>query len=385
MDMAKVAVALEDPSLVAASTASPALVMYKKKDSAVAGRKSGKKHLVGTGSSSSSSSFPPLPSHPSGVANGFKLHGPLEARSPSPRDFYLAPLRPDDYLEEAFRAFRSSEAGEQEDAQEFLAFLLDRLHEEAVGAGAGGEEGKGAREEEEGEGGWQEVGEKGRVAKLSVSGVKQTEKGTPDVSAISRLFYGRERSDIRRATSRSISATMTRFNCLQLDLPPLGGGGKKEVALEEVIEHSFREEVIESSDGTFLRKKLCLDALPPVLILHLKRFIFDLHQGVGVKLHHRVHYPSCLRLPSQMLSVSLRTTAGIEGGKGERKGLAYELFAVGLHYGRSLNGGHYTVFCKEGGCGKEWVGYDDERVDRVQEWEVKSYTEQVYLLFYERV
>jgi ubiquitin carboxyl-terminal hydrolase 10 len=213
---------------------------------------------------------------------------------------------------------------------------------------------------------------------------------------VSALFYGRERSDLRRAARRSVSATMTRLNCLQLDLPPVGGGreGGRELKLEEVIEHSFREEVVENSDGSILRKKLCIDALPPVLVLHLKRFIFDMQRGAGVKLHQRVEYPSRLTLPPSLLSATLRATVAAEGGR-EGGGATFQLFAVGLHHGRSLNGGHYTVFCKEGGgreggraggrAGGEWYGYDDERVENVQEGEVKRWMEQVYLLFYQRV
>ncbi|CAN0232116.1 unnamed protein product, partial [Discosporangium mesarthrocarpum] len=44
------------------------------------------------------------------------------------------PVLPDEAMSKAFNTFRSFNIGEQEDAQEFLAFFLDQLHEEVVKA-----------------------------------------------------------------------------------------------------------------------------------------------------------------------------------------------------------------------------------------------------------
>lgn len=41
-------------------------------------------------------------------------------------------LVPDQYISDLIRRFQRENAGQQEDAQEFLTFLLDQLHEEIL-------------------------------------------------------------------------------------------------------------------------------------------------------------------------------------------------------------------------------------------------------------
>ena len=152
--LARLTAAFEDPSL------SSCMIPYKKeKDEPVVNGKGHKKGAKSRGGSGAVTVPPPLPKAAS-------------------KELWLAAVRPDDFLADTFGEFRSSEAGQQEDAQEFLDFLLNRLHNEIIAAqkkaggppqesGVEGEVASPAATGEEDGGEWQEIGEcAGRVVRL---------------------------------------------------------------------------------------------------------------------------------------------------------------------------------------------------------------------------
>jgi len=59
----------------------------------------------------------------------------------------------------------------------------------------------------------------------------------------------------------------------------------------------------------------------------------------------------------------------------------YDLYAVSNHFG-SMNGGHYTAFCRNLMRQHKWYSYDDENVDEMPESSVNSRA--AYVLFYRR-
>jgi ubiquitin C-terminal hydrolase len=104
-------------------------------------------------------------------------------------------------------------------------------------------------------------------------------------------------------------------------------------------------------------KQVYLEGLPPVLILHMKRFVFDNVGGVQ-KLSKRVNYESKLTIHPEWLVPAMR------GGEP----ITYQLFGSVYHHGTSAGGGHYTCDIKR--RTGEWLHIDDTTITSVSEQDV---------------
>ncbi|KAM6895348.1 ubiquitin carboxyl-terminal hydrolase 15 isoform 2-T2 [Xenentodon cancila] len=113
-------------------------------------------------------------------------------------------------------------------------------------------------------------------------------------------------------------------------------------------------------------KKLDLWSLPPVLVVHLKRFSYSRY--MRDKLDSLVDFP--LR-DLDMSEFLINPNAGP---------CRYDLIAVSNHYG-GMGGGHYTAYAKNKDDGK-WYNFDDSSVSPVSEDQIVS--KAGYVLFYQR-
>uniref|UniRef100_A0A672IQ92 Ubiquitin carboxyl-terminal hydrolase n=1 Tax=Salarias fasciatus TaxID=181472 RepID=A0A672IQ92_SALFA len=113
-------------------------------------------------------------------------------------------------------------------------------------------------------------------------------------------------------------------------------------------------------------KKLDLWSLPPVLVVHLKRFSYSRY--MRDKLDSLVDFP--LR-DLDMSEFLINPNAGP---------CRYDLIAVSNHYG-GMGGGHYTAYAKNKDDDK-WYNYDDSSVSPANEDQIVS--KAGYVLFYQR-
>merc|ERR1712137_1385260 len=113
-------------------------------------------------------------------------------------------------------------------------------------------------------------------------------------------------------------------------------------------------------------KKFDLWKLPPLLVIHLKRFSYR-------NRYRRDKLDTLVKFPLEGLDLSEFTLSDADLP-------CYDLFAVSNHFG-ALGGGHYTAFAKNPND-EQWYKFDDSHVTPVNEDRVC--TSAAYVLFYRR-
>lgn len=259
--------------------------------------------------------------------------------------------------------------GHQQDAQEFLGFLLEELHDECVramrsgGSLSGGPSTHGANASSELEaidddGGWQEVGHKQKPAITRNSGIQSAE------SPITKIFGGKIRSEFR-VTGNKNSVTLEPFQSLQLDI-----GSSQVNNIEDALKGLTRPENMQGSfkspRGTraTATKQVFIETLPPVLILHLKRFHYDSTTKRTEKIWKQVGYPLELEIPREVFPPPTRNKLSAGGGFPK-----YRLIGAIYHHGKYASGGHYTVDVRRQD-GAEWIRLDDTVIRRIRSQDV---------------
>jgi ubiquitin carboxyl-terminal hydrolase 10 len=203
---------------------------------------------------------------------------------------------------------------------------------------------------------WMEVGRKQRAAVTRSAG---SNTSTP----ITKMFGGFLRSEFRVPGLKD-SITTEPYQPLQLDI---GSPDVRNVvdALRGLTRPERMQGDFNSPRGKDVSatKQVFIETLPPVLILHLKRFQFDAEGHGTVKIWKKVGYPLELEIPREALSRQTRQTLG-EGAMPK-----YRLISVVYHHGKNASGGHYTVDVRRQE-GKEWIRLDDTVIRRVRSEDV---------------
>uniref|UniRef100_A0A9J8D9C3 Ubiquitin carboxyl-terminal hydrolase n=1 Tax=Cyprinus carpio carpio TaxID=630221 RepID=A0A9J8D9C3_CYPCA len=280
-----------------------------------------------------------------------------------------------------------SEKGRQEDAEEYLGFILNGLHEEMLALKKlispqeekaptpnGPESQPGAEEdpaekEEGSDDEWEQVGPRNKTSITRQADFIRT--------PITDIFGGHIRSVVYQQSSKE-SATLQPFFTLQLDIQ-----SEKIRTVQEALEVLVARESVQgyttkSKQEIEISRRVTLEELPPVLVLHLKRFVFEKTGGCQ-KLVKNIDYPVDLEISKDLLSPGVR-------GKTLKGQRTYRLFAVVYHHGNSATGGHYTTDVFHIGL-NGWLRIDDQAVKIINQHQVVKQTAErtAYLLYYRRV
>jgi ubiquitin carboxyl-terminal hydrolase 10 len=276
--------------------------------------------------------------------------------------------------------------GHQEDAEEFLSCLLNGLHEEMVAAanlvlpkektpevsetssnGPPSEAGSYDADDEQDQ--WEQVGPKNKsVITRSANFTK---------SPISEIFGGQIRSILHQSGLKE-SATLQPFFTLQLDIH-----AENIWTVKDALDLLVSKEALQGYTSTKTKqeveasRRITLESLPPVLVLHLKCFVYDKHGGCQ-KLLKKVEFDTNLEINKDLLSANVRSKYSAD----QR---SYRLAAVVNHHGARAVGGHYSADVFHPGV-DGWIRCDDSIIKAVNVQSVLKYSapRMPYLLYYRR-
>ncbi|XP_026881230.1 ubiquitin carboxyl-terminal hydrolase 49 [Electrophorus electricus] len=264
----------------------------------------------------------------------------------------------------AFRGY------DQQDAQEFLCELLDKVQQELESDGS---------------------------RKRIVIPITQRKLSKQVLKVLNTIFHGQLLSQVTCLSCKHKSNTVEPFWDLSLEFPeryhslekPSAAACQRSCTLTEMLAKFTETEALEgciyacnfcnrkrrkSSHKPLALSEACkqllIYRLPQVLRLHLKRFRWsgrNHREKIGV----HVAFDQVLNMEPYCCSDSRSSL--------HRQAYTYDLSAVVMHHGKGFGSGHYTAYCynTEGGF---WVHCNDSEMNVCSVEEVCS--TQAYILFY---
>ncbi|XP_013859429.1 ubiquitin carboxyl-terminal hydrolase 2 [Austrofundulus limnaeus] len=243
----------------------------------------------------------------------------------------------------------------QQDAQEFLRFLLDGLHNEVNRATL---RPKASMED------FDHLSDDEKARRMWNLYLEREDSKVVD------LFVGQLKSSLTCTVCGFRSTVFDPFWDLSIPVAQKNSG---EVTLKDCLKLFMRDDVLDGDEQPTCdrcktrrkcTKRFSIQKFPQILVLHLKRFS-DSNVRTS-KLSTYVNFP--------LKDLDMREFSAVGG---ERP--IYNLYAVSNHTGNTL-GGHYTAYCRNPALG-EWYSYNDSRVSPMSSSQVRS--SNAYVLFYE--
>lgn len=240
---------------------------------------------------------------------------------------------------------------------------------------------------------------------------------------IHQTFGGLLKSTVTCSTCKNTTTALDPFMDLSLDIRNSPTTIKKKqlklingtstvkeflpIDLTECLDRFTSAETLSAEGGNYhcrtcksaqeAKKKLCLVRLPPVIPIHLKRFRHEKTLSTSSKVETKIRFPLTLDLSPYCSSSSSKSKANAAMSNGapaaashsdsapkpaddvddwEPPDPVYELSSVVVHKGK-IDNGHYISYSRQG---EDWFRFDDSMVVQVEEREAMG--AEAYMLFY---
>ena len=259
----------------------------------------------------------------------------------------------------------------QQDAQELLAYLLDGIHEDL-----------------------NRVTTKTYIEDKDCDGDNDDEDSIEswknyllrNKSIIVDLFQGQLRNTLQCRICQHKSIKFEPFMYLSLPIVSDDENGYTANTLNECLELFCRTEILQGDNVWFCpkckthvsaTKKLDLWMLPPILIIHFKRFNNATNNTTNrrTKLNNKIQYP----IKNLDLSIQLQSS--------NHEKPIFDLYAISHHVG-DLTSGHYTAQALNR-VDNKWYDFNDSHCSSLSDYSDGNATLQssssAYCLFYNRV
>lgn len=313
------------------------------------------------------------------LASEFRQLTTKRGSHPAKVDIPHGPSFEPHYIYEMLTVIKStlSEHGRQEDAEEFQSCILNGMHDEIMQLYNYAEtstqqqqiqtNGHHDYDEDDVKDEWEEV----VTTKKNRSAV--TRRSDTTKTPISEMFRGELCTTVFRV-GQKVSVSYEAFFSLPLDVQT-----ERSWTVEDALQSLTNKETF--ADGTTdstsdPSRQQTIETLPPVLILHLKRFVYD-KLGGSKKIDKKLEYKTDLVIDRELLSKNAKKLPLAKR--------TYKLFAVVYHHGEKSTGGHYTTDVFHIGL-SSWLRMDDQSIKQVKNNDVTRHhpSRTAYLLYYRR-
>ena len=174
---------------------------------------------------------------------------------------------------------------QQEDAQEFFTWLLDKVNEEMVSISGTFVTNAPVVQEEADDDGWEEVGKKNQI--------QQIHHVKTDQSPLSELFTIKIRTTILKQRTKN-TAQIQPYYCIPLDIL-----AEDIYTVDDALVRFLSRDAIHSTTSNLATQNF-IENLPPILTIQLKRFTYNDYGPIKIQKH--VSFPLNLEMNRSFLA-----------------------------------------------------------------------------------